>query len=422
MPTTQVILTRHAEKGPGDDPGLTEAGRRRATRLGELLKHIDHPLTAVFTSSARRTIETGDGAIAASGASVVASREDDPAAIARAISARAPAQDDVVLVVHHADTLGDVAKGLRAAASPPAIGDAEFDHLWCVAIGAREGDRFGRYPPGDDAGATEDAADDEEPDVPPEFKNEHQWVSRTYAPAKVVTLKSAGNGDRPVFGIIPQPFDPAQPFKVQTHYHGQGSSAQGGPHVARVKALVSAGTLVVLPESRDMATQRWSNVTDQAQTTRDAEAKAKAAVGATAWNVSERHLSMHSAGGDVLRRMAKDNPSGLQADHAQLLDCLYNNDGLTKAGYPLVSDATVTVVKAMASTSFIYRRFENADLEASTVDGTKRKRGEVIQEQVGADRFRIFDGAPGAGNSGKPGYPSSHDDAARYLGDITTGV
>jgi hypothetical protein len=259
--------------------------------------------------------------------------------------------------------------------------------------------------------------------VPPELEAQHHAVTRTYAPARVVTLRSPGNGDRPVFAIVPQGLDPARPFAVQTHYHGIGSSAESGPHVARVKALVGAGTLVVLPESEDMATTRWRNVTDQARTTRDAEAAVRRSLAAPAWSVSARRVSLHSAGGDVLRRLARERPtSGLEADHVELLDCLYDNLALTTAGHPRVSAAVVTLAKSSPGTRFIYRRFENGDLEASTVDGTKRRRGEVIQEQVGPDRFRILDGGPGSPDAGKPGHPESHDDAASYLGDVTTGA
>jgi phosphohistidine phosphatase SixA len=147
MPTTQVILTRHAEKEAGSDPGLTAAGRRRATFLGDLIKHMSHPLGAVYTSTARRTIETGDLATQAAGATVTPVREQDPAAVARAINGRARA-DEVILVVHHSNTLGDIVRALRSSASPPEIGETEFDHLWCIALGDRQGERFARYPAG----------------------------------------------------------------------------------------------------------------------------------------------------------------------------------------------------------------------------------------------------------------------------------
>ena len=52
-----LFLIRHAEKAEGDDPALTEAGRNRAARWAVML--ADAGIDKVFTSTARRTMETG---------------------------------------------------------------------------------------------------------------------------------------------------------------------------------------------------------------------------------------------------------------------------------------------------------------------------------------------------------------------------
>ena len=52
-----VILVRHAERQQsGSDPGLNAAGKRRAVLLSTMLAGAG--VTAIFTSSAKRTKET----------------------------------------------------------------------------------------------------------------------------------------------------------------------------------------------------------------------------------------------------------------------------------------------------------------------------------------------------------------------------
>jgi phosphohistidine phosphatase SixA len=52
-----IFLVRHAEQSlEGEDPALTEAGRRRATTLAVLLK--DAAINAIYESGIRRTRET----------------------------------------------------------------------------------------------------------------------------------------------------------------------------------------------------------------------------------------------------------------------------------------------------------------------------------------------------------------------------
>jgi len=52
-----IFVVRHAEQSlEGEDPPLTEAGRRRATALATLLK--DAAITEIYESGIRRTMET----------------------------------------------------------------------------------------------------------------------------------------------------------------------------------------------------------------------------------------------------------------------------------------------------------------------------------------------------------------------------
>ena len=55
-PLTTLYVTRHFEKGPGNDPGLTAAGQRRAQLLAQMLANTG--ISCIITSELRRTIET----------------------------------------------------------------------------------------------------------------------------------------------------------------------------------------------------------------------------------------------------------------------------------------------------------------------------------------------------------------------------
>ena len=53
-----VFIIRHAEKDTGTDPALTAEGRARAERWAAMF--ADAGIDAIYTSTARRTQETGD--------------------------------------------------------------------------------------------------------------------------------------------------------------------------------------------------------------------------------------------------------------------------------------------------------------------------------------------------------------------------
>jgi phosphohistidine phosphatase SixA len=63
----KVFLVRHAEPGPGDDPALSAAGRKRAAELSAALRGAG--ITAILTSPLRRTRETAAPLAAALGLS-----------------------------------------------------------------------------------------------------------------------------------------------------------------------------------------------------------------------------------------------------------------------------------------------------------------------------------------------------------------
>ena len=133
---TTVILVRHAEKGgEGLDPGLVEAGERRAARLATLLRDV--PLTAIYATEYRRTAAT----VAPTGQAHALATTTLPAHEVRPLAAALREREgETVLVCGHSNTVPAVLRALGVT-SPPAIDDAEYDRLFVVTIDA-EGARL----------------------------------------------------------------------------------------------------------------------------------------------------------------------------------------------------------------------------------------------------------------------------------------
>lgn len=120
-----IILLRHAERqGVGDDPHLNAAGKRRAKLLAAMLAGAG--VSAIFTSTYRRTKETAAplAALLGSTPSVLA---DDVAAAAAEVRDAGPC----VVVVGHTDTVPEL---IAALGGPTvAIADDEFDRLFVLS-------------------------------------------------------------------------------------------------------------------------------------------------------------------------------------------------------------------------------------------------------------------------------------------------
>jgi phosphohistidine phosphatase SixA len=122
---TTVILVRHAEKaGPSGDVPLSSAGRARATRLASVLR--DAGVKRIYTSDLIRTRAT---------AAPLATRlgltpEQLPAAAVDPLVARLRALPPgaVALVVHHSNTVPEIAQKLGAPRQPE-IAEDEYDRL-----------------------------------------------------------------------------------------------------------------------------------------------------------------------------------------------------------------------------------------------------------------------------------------------------
>jgi broad specificity phosphatase PhoE len=133
-----LIVVRHANKDDGSpDPGLSDAGRKRAQRLAVALR--DAGVHTVYASNTARAKET---------ASVVADDlKLDPVAVRAPYDPRKPASTlaaelssevpgRVVLVIGHSNTVPALLKAIGGWDVPPikTDEDRDFDHLFVVTL------------------------------------------------------------------------------------------------------------------------------------------------------------------------------------------------------------------------------------------------------------------------------------------------
>lgn len=137
-PPTVVIVVRHAEKAAseGNDPPLSEAGRKRAERLAEIAAGAS--VEAVYTTQFKRTRETAGpaaGRLKLQPAVFEATRDNVNAygeALAREILSKH--RGKAVLVVGHSNTAPQVAGALAGKNLPPLDDATDFETLFVVVI------------------------------------------------------------------------------------------------------------------------------------------------------------------------------------------------------------------------------------------------------------------------------------------------
>jgi len=113
-----IVLVRHAEPaaGPGDDPGLSPAGRQRAQALAAALRDIG--ATAILTSTFRRTRETAQPLADALGIAATAIDNGAPEAHVAALAAAVGRQRGAVVVVGHSNTVPQLIAALGGPQLP----------------------------------------------------------------------------------------------------------------------------------------------------------------------------------------------------------------------------------------------------------------------------------------------------------------
>jgi broad specificity phosphatase PhoE len=134
--TTTVLFVRDAEKAltPAEDPGLSEAGQRRAAELARQLVDADviAGIDAIYATPFRRSTETAK-----------------PIADALKLPLRAYDAADtelflddlvkehkgkIVLVVGHSNTVPEMIGNMGASKRVPPIADDEHDNIYIVSI------------------------------------------------------------------------------------------------------------------------------------------------------------------------------------------------------------------------------------------------------------------------------------------------
>jgi len=123
-----VYVIRHAEKEIiGEDPSITDEGKARAAAWAEMLQHAE--LDVVFTSDAKRTQETG--AIIAEILELPTHSVDraDSTGLTDVLSF--DHEEDVVLVVGHAETIPAIIESLGAF-NEIEISQTDFANLFIV--------------------------------------------------------------------------------------------------------------------------------------------------------------------------------------------------------------------------------------------------------------------------------------------------
>lgn len=132
--TVTVFLVRHAEKAAsGDDPGLSEAGAKRAESLAVALG--DAGITAIFSSEYKRTQDTAAPLAKRLGLPVTSVPGKDIDGLVAKLRALAPGAR--ALVVGHSNTVPAVAAKLTGA-KVAELTEADFDRL-IVAVCGKDG-------------------------------------------------------------------------------------------------------------------------------------------------------------------------------------------------------------------------------------------------------------------------------------------
>ena len=134
--TTTVIFVRHAEKAlePADDPGLSEAGKRRVAELTRQLEDADviQGIDAVYSTPFRRTEETARPVAEALDLPLNTYDAADTEAIMEKIVREHKGK--IILVVGHSNTLPALMGNMGASKRVPPIAENEYDNIYIVSI------------------------------------------------------------------------------------------------------------------------------------------------------------------------------------------------------------------------------------------------------------------------------------------------
>jgi broad specificity phosphatase PhoE len=131
-----VILVRHAEKATvgGNDPSLSDLGQARAKALATTLN--DAGVSAVITTTYKRTFETADALVAAKNLKVekLGITGGTPQHVNDIVTAVKKHSGEVVLVVGHSNTIPAIVTALGGPKMPD-LCDANYATMFVVHLG-----------------------------------------------------------------------------------------------------------------------------------------------------------------------------------------------------------------------------------------------------------------------------------------------
>lgn len=134
--TTTVLFVRHAEKAltPAEDPGLSDAGQRRAAELARQLVDADvvAGIDAIFATPFRRSTETAKPIADALQLPLRAYDTADTEVFLDELIKEYKGK--IVLVIGHSNTVPQMIGNMGASKSVPPIADDEYDNIYIVSI------------------------------------------------------------------------------------------------------------------------------------------------------------------------------------------------------------------------------------------------------------------------------------------------
>lgn len=134
--TTTVLFVRHAEKAetPADDPGLSEAGQRRAAELARQLVSADvvAGIDAIYATPFRRSTETAKPVADALKLPLRSYGVADTEAFLEELVREHKGK--IVLVIGHSNTVPQMIGNMGASKKVPPIAADEYDNIYIVSI------------------------------------------------------------------------------------------------------------------------------------------------------------------------------------------------------------------------------------------------------------------------------------------------
>jgi phosphohistidine phosphatase SixA len=134
-PPTVVIVVRHAEKGEGNDPALTQAGVARTQALVDAVAGAD--VSAVYATQYKRTRQTVEPLAARVGTGVteipITAENADSYASMLAHDILSKHRGKTVVVAGHSNTVPAIVEALGSRPIP-AIDESQYDLLYIVII------------------------------------------------------------------------------------------------------------------------------------------------------------------------------------------------------------------------------------------------------------------------------------------------